>query len=75
MIYNPGFENYNLGLFKNFQIHESVGVQFRAEAYDALNHPNWNGPGNDPTNLTTFMKVTGKNGDVRNLQLSLRFHF
>jgi len=75
MIYNPGFENYNLGLFKDFKIREALGFQFRAEAYDALNHPNWNGPGNDPTNLTTFMKVTGKNGDVRNLQLSLRFHF
>jgi hypothetical protein len=75
MIYNPGFENYNLGLFKDFKIREATGVQFRAEAYDALNHANWNGPGNDPTNLTTFMKVTGKNGDHRELQLSLRFHF
>jgi hypothetical protein len=75
MIYNPGFENYNLGLFKDFAIKEAVGFQFRAEAYDAFNHPNWNGVGTDPTNLTTFMKVTGKNGDVRNLQLSLRFHF
>ena len=46
-----------------------------AEAYDAFNHPNWNGVGTDPTNLTTFMKVTSKSGDVRNLQLSLRFHF
>jgi hypothetical protein len=75
MIYNPGFENYNLGLFKDFKVREAVGFQFRAEAYDALNHPNWNGVGTDPTNLTTFMKVTGKSGDSRNLQLSLRFHF
>ena len=75
MIYNPGFENYNLGLFKDFKVRETVGLQFRAEAYDAFNHPNWSGVGTDPTNLTTFMKVTGKSGDVRNLQLSLRFHF
>jgi hypothetical protein len=75
MIYNPGFENYNLGLFKDFKFKESLGFQFRAEAYDAFNHPNWNGVGTDPTNLTTFMKVTSKTGDVRNLQLSLRFHF
>jgi hypothetical protein len=81
MIYNPGFENYNLGLFKNFTIKENMGFQFRAEAYDAFNHPNWsntnggNGIGTDPTNLTTFMKVTGKNNDARNLQLSLRFRF
>ena len=75
MIYNPGFENYNLGLFKDFRIREATGIQFRAEAYDAFNHPSWNGPGNDPSNLNTFMKVTGKNGDHRELQLSLRFHF
>jgi hypothetical protein len=74
-IYNPGFENYNLGLFKDFKIKEAVGLQFRAEAYDALNHPNWSGVGTDPTNLNTFLKVTGKSGDVRNLQLSLKFHF
>jgi len=75
MIYNPGFENWNLGLFKKFAINERAGFQFRAEAYDAFNHANWNGVGTDPTNLTTFMKVTSKSGDVRNIQLSLRFYF
>ena len=74
-IYNPGFNNWNLGLFKRFMIRENVGFQFRAEAYNAFNHPNWNGVGTDPTNLTTFLKVTGKNNDVRNMQLSLRFFF
>ena len=75
MIYNPGFENYNLGLFKKFAIRETMGFQFRAEAFNALNHPNWNGVGTDPTNRTSFLKITGKNNDVRNLQLSLRFYF
>ncbi|MBZ5624284.1 MAG: carboxypeptidase regulatory-like domain-containing protein [Acidobacteriia bacterium] len=75
MIYNPGFENWNLGLFKKFALNERAGFQFRAEAFDAFNHPNWNGVGTDPTNLTTFMKVTSKSNDVRNLQLSLRFYF
>jgi len=74
-IYNPGFENWNLGLFKKFSIKENLGFQFRAEAFDAFNHPNWNGVGTDPTNLTTFMKVTSKSGDARNIQLSLRFFF
>ena len=75
LIYNPGFNNVNLGLFKKFAITEQIGFQFRAEAFDAFNHPNWNGVNTDPTNLNTFGKVTGKNGDVRNLQLSLRFYF
>jgi Carboxypeptidase regulatory-like domain len=75
LIYNPGFANLNLGLFKKFAINERTGFQFRAEAFNAFNHPNWNAVSADPTNLNTFGKVTGKNNDVRNLQLSLRFYF
>jgi hypothetical protein len=74
LIYNPGFNNVNLGLFKKFPVNERIGFQFRAEAFDAFNHPNWNGVNTDPTS-SSFGKVTGKNGDVRNLQLSLRFYY
>ncbi len=73
--YNPGFNNWNLGLFKKFAVTERFGFQFRAEAFDAFNHPNWGGVNNDPTNASTFGKITGKTGDVRNLQLSLRLYF
>ncbi len=74
-IYNPGFNNWNLGLFKKFAITERFGFQFRAEAFDAFNHPNWGGVNRDPTNLATFGKITSKTDDARNLQLSLRFYF
>ena len=73
--HNPGLENWNLGLFKKFAINERTGFQFRAEAFDAFNHPNLGGAGTNPNNLSTFGKVTGKTSDVRNLQLSLRFYF
>jgi carboxypeptidase family protein len=81
IIYGPGFNNWNLGLFKKFAISERMGFQFRAQAFNAFNHPNWpavnqsGGPGLDPSNLATFGKITGKTDDVRNLQLSLRFYF
>jgi hypothetical protein len=74
-IYSPGFNNWNLGLFKRFAVTERVGFQFRAEAFDAMNHPNLSNVNLDPTNLTTFGKVTGKTNDARNLQLSLKFYF
>jgi hypothetical protein len=74
LIYNPGFQNVNLGLFKKFAVTERVGFQFRAEAFNAFNHPNWNGINTDPTS-SQFGKVTSKTGDVRNLQLSLRAYF
>jgi predicted heme/steroid binding protein len=88
LIYQPGFQNWNLGLFKAFPINERFGFQFRAEAFNFINHPNWCGGsgcsgttniGLNPTNLNTFGKVLTKGGGVgggeRNLQLSLRFYF
>jgi hypothetical protein len=88
IIYQPGYQNWNLGLFKAFPIKESIGIQFRAEAFNFINHPNWCGGsgcsgttniGLNPANLATFGKVLTKGGGVgggeRNLQLSLRFYF
>ena len=79
LIHQPGFENWNLGLFKAFPITESRGLQFRAEAYNVWNHPNLGGSSGggvdfNPKNVSTFGKVTTK-GSERNLQLSLRFYF
>jgi Carboxypeptidase regulatory-like domain/TonB-dependent Receptor Plug Domain len=73
-IYQPGFNNWNMGLFKKFTLNERMNFQFRTEAYNVFNHPNWTGLGLDPTK-STFGKITGKSNDVRNLQLSLRFQF
>jgi hypothetical protein len=89
LIYQPGFSNWNMGLFKAFPITETVGFQFRAEACNVWNHPNWWGAngcsgttniGLDPTKLSTFGKVLAKGGGSsgsgeRNMQLSLRFYF
>ncbi len=78
LIYQPGFQNWNLGLFKAFTINERSGFQFRAEAFNFVNHPNWGGSSGggvqfNPTNAN-FGKVTSKGGE-RNMQLSLRFYF
>jgi hypothetical protein len=73
-IFNPGFQNWNIGLYKKFPVTEHTGFQFRAEAFNAFNHPNWSGANFNPTS-SSFGKITSKTGDVRNLQLSLRFFF
>ncbi len=74
IVHNPGFENFNIGLFKRFPITERTGFQFRVEAFNAFNHPNWGGANFNPTSAA-FGKITGKTNDVRNLQLSLRYYF
>ena len=73
-IYQPGFQDWNAGLYKKFVVTERTGFEFRAEAFDLPNHPNWSGPQFNPTS-STFGKVTSKTGLARNLQLSLRFYF
>ena len=40
---NPDRFNFDMALFKNFPIHESVAMQFRAEAFNIFNHTQWSG--------------------------------
>jgi hypothetical protein len=35
----PGLINQDLGVFRNFKIHESLNFQFRGEFFDIFNHP------------------------------------
>ncbi|HXI41163.1 MAG TPA: carboxypeptidase-like regulatory domain-containing protein [Bryobacteraceae bacterium] len=83
-IYGPAFFNWDLGLFKNFQIGESKKLQFRVNGYNFLNHPLWsfNGTnlnlGFDGTtgklNTPDFGTVTEKQGH-RVIQLAVKFFF
>ncbi len=80
-IYGPGFQNWNLALFKKFAINERTGFEFRAEAYNFINHPNWAQIGQAgglnliPTS-SQFGEVTQKSTtNPRQLQLSLRYYF
>ncbi len=70
---NVGFQNWNIAAFKSFKFTESQFLQFRMEAFNFPNHPNWNGVDANPTSAT-FGMVTGK-GSERNVTLSLRYTF
>lgn len=77
IVYRPGLQSHNLGLMKDFQITERQRVTFRFEAFNWLNHPNWNAPGTNINDTNTFGKITGK-GDfapARQLQFALRYGF
>jgi hypothetical protein len=87
--YGPGFQNWNVALFKDFKITERQKITFRAEGFNFVNHPNWGGANgapqfgappatqtqvdNNPTD-SAFGRVTTKAAN-RNLQLSLRYSF
>jgi Carboxypeptidase regulatory-like domain len=78
IFYQPGFQNWNVGLFKNFFTTESQYITFRFEVFNWLNHPNWGGAtggGLDVNpNDANFGKITFKDSQ-RQLQLSLRYTF
>ncbi len=44
---NPGFNNWNMALFKHFQVNERTAFEFRAEAYNIFNHTEWGPVGGD----------------------------
>jgi hypothetical protein len=41
----PGRINFDMGLFKHFAIKENTALEFRAEAFNVFNHPQWSGFG------------------------------
>jgi hypothetical protein len=40
-IRGPGYTSFNISLYKTFPIHDRLALQVRAEAFNALNHPNF----------------------------------
>lgn len=44
----PRQVNFNFALLKTFAISDTIGIQFRAEAYDLFNHPQFALPSNNP---------------------------
>jgi hypothetical protein len=47
IVNGPGFTGLDASLLRNFQIRESLSLQFRAEWFNVLNHPNFYIPQND----------------------------
>jgi hypothetical protein len=58
-IYGPAFFDSDLGIFKNFQIKESMKLQFRVEANNFLNHPLWSMSQGNALNLSFTQDAAG----------------
>jgi Carboxypeptidase regulatory-like domain len=60
VVYGPAFFDWDLGLFKNFQIKESMKLQFRVQTYNFLNHPLWSFPNSNNLTLQFTQDASGK---------------
>ena len=83
-IYGPGIDNYNLSVYKNLNITESVRFQLRVEAYNVFNHTQWstiNTGLSAPTPGQNYGTNAGSSGQINNthdprqLQLGGKFYF
>ncbi len=69
----PGFQSVNVSLVKNTNFSERVNLQFRAEAFNLFNHPNFNLPDNF-LGSPTFGRITSAR-DPRHIQFGLKLLF
>ena len=68
-----GFQN-DLSLLKQFPIHESIGLQFRLEAFNLLNKVQFGVP-NTTFGSATFGYITSQANSPRNIQVALKLFF
>jgi hypothetical protein len=75
----PSFSNIDASIFKNFQMTESVRLQFRAEAFNLTNTPQFGQPGSNNLNFTDvtggFSSITTTRNNQRLLQLALKLFY
>jgi hypothetical protein len=70
----PGTRQADLSLARNIRIHENHTLNFRLEAFNSANHPNWNSPSSDARSPATFGVITGAR-TMRQMQLALKYTF
>ena len=78
---HPGIFNTDLSLFKNFRVRERFNVQFRTEAFNVTNHPQFGAANSrsgafastDVSNAN-FLRITNSFGE-RQLRFGLKVNF
>lgn len=72
-VIGPGLEEFDLSLQKDIVLKEPVRLEFRAEAYNLLNHPNFNIP--NRTAFTANFGSISSAQDSRQMQFALKLLF
>ncbi|MBI1791096.1 MAG: TonB-dependent receptor [Acidobacteria bacterium] len=70
----PGFKNFDLGAFKNFDFSERWHLQYRAEFFNAFNTVNFGNPGSS-FGTSSFGRITGTQNAQRSIQMALKLFF
>ena len=70
----PGISTWDMSLFKMFPITEAKVIQFRLEAFNIFNTPQFGGP-SSTINTNTFGQISSLASPPRQVQLALKFYF
>jgi len=80
----PGYQNWNLSLFKNFNFKENMRLQLRLETFNTFNHVQWaQNTSGDNTNSNgginnspgAYIGMPGGTRDPRQVQLGAKLYF
>ena len=85
--HGPSFVNLDMSVSKRMKVWENASIELRLEAYNVLNHPNFNNPGDDPSGVgnqigtSVFGQIVSQLGrpdgttGARQLQMAAKFVF
>jgi hypothetical protein len=71
----PGTAQVDFSAIKTFRLFERINTQFRAEAYNIINHPIFSQPASNISTTSTVGKISTTSGDNRSIQLAVKVMF
>jgi hypothetical protein len=74
-MYGPPVKQLDFSTFRDFRLKENATLQFRAEFFNILNHPNFGFPGVDLETATFGVISDTGNFLARNIQFALKLTF
>jgi hypothetical protein len=76
---SPGIIGWDFSILKDFHLFNVADsphkIQFRFEAFNFPNHPNWGNPNTNVSAGANFGRITGTRGNMRNMQFALKYQF
>jgi hypothetical protein len=74
VLYGPSTKDWDISLQRKFKIHDSRSLDFKFDAFNAFNTPNFSTP-NAALGAGTAGQITGTVNDNRDMQASATLHF
>ena len=67
--------SFDMNIVKRFNITETKSFEFRLDAINILNHPNFSNPNTNINGVGTFGRITTTLGSARRFVLNTRINF